>query len=167
LAYAHALTASALLTLQKFPEALDAATKALDLSPKDPDVAVQCALVWASAGRPLEALPLIEGAIAQHPAPPYSYFTVHGYSLLLANRLDDTLKALHQSYELKPEYLYCLFPLVVACVESGDLEQAKAHGRFLRDQIPALTADDNAFVDRLAVPADRARVAAAFRRAGL
>ena len=167
LGYAHALSASALLTLQKFPEALDAAARALDLSPNEPDVAVQCATVWASAGRPLEALALIEGAIAQHPAPPYSYFAVHGYSLLLANRLAEALKKLRKSFELEPAYLYCLLPLVVACVESGDLEQAKTHGRSLRDQIPGITADDNAFVDRLAVPAVRARVAGAFRRAGL
>ena len=167
LGYAHALIASVLLVLQKFPEALDAAAKALELSPKDPDIAVQCASVWALSGRPHEALLLIEGTIAQHPAPPHSYFAIHGISLLLANKRDDALKALHKSLELKPDSPYCLFPLVVACVESGDVEKAKAHARFLHDQMPGITADDNAFVDRIAVPAVRARVAAAFRRAGL
>lgn len=167
LGYPHALAASALQALQKIPEALNAAAKALDLSPEEPDVAILCASVWALSGRPLEALPLIEGAIARHPAPPYSYLAVQGYALLLANRVDDALTALHKSFELKPDSAYCLFPLIVACVESGDLEQAKAHGRFVLDELPGITAEDNAFVDRVTAPADRARVVAAFRRAGL
>ncbi len=103
LGYPHALAASVLLVLQKLPEALDAAAKALDLSPNEPDVAILCASVLALSGRPLEALPLIEGAIAHHPAPPHSYLAVQGYSLLFANRVDDALATLQKSFELKPD----------------------------------------------------------------
>ena len=163
----YVLEASVLAIMQDHPQALAAAEKALAVEPNVADVVANVAWIYTAEGRAEEAVPLMQRAFRLNPFAPAWMHGAHGDSLLWAGYVDESVPALHKCVDQIPDFLLCRLALTYAYVQTGKLDDARAHAREALRINPRITAKDNTYTLALGLPQSRARVIAALRRAGL
>jgi adenylate cyclase len=164
---AHAMVANVLLTLEQHRESLAAAEKALAVSPNDANVLALSAYVLAFSLRADEAVVLMQRAMRLNPFPPPWFYGALGDSLLFAGRVDEAMLAHRQSVQLIPDFIWCQLGLTVDYALLGKTDQAMGQAKEALKINPKISAADNIYVRSIADPMQRAKMVAAFRRAGL
>ena len=90
----HRILAMILLSAREFDRADQHSSRALALNPNDGDAVAYRAYILCFLGRPTEALPLIQRAIALNPFYPAWYWTILARALHGAGRHADAIEAL-------------------------------------------------------------------------
>jgi adenylate cyclase len=114
------------LSLQwRWNEALEANAEALRIDPHRNSTFGERGLLFNLTGRPEEALPLVEQAIALDPRGPEvaSFLQFQGRAYLQLGRYDDAILACEKSLALE-DYWVCYYYLVAAYAQKGDLAKA-------------------------------------------
>lgn len=155
------------LFLKRYHEALENGRAAVQLNPCSFDARQAYSDVLSHAGDPEEAVQETRIALALDPFHPPAVRNQLGRALLLAGRPEEALAELRPLVARLPDYGPAYHSLVVAAVESGHMEEARAAVREVRRIGPhwtMRTIDSLWFFRR---PADAERFRAAYRAAGL
>ncbi len=122
--------------------------------------------VMAAAGYPEEAAKEVSRILALDPLCSPDMHAVLGRALLLAGQPEEALQALRWCAARRPEHIYCFHSMVVAAVETGRMDEARAALEQSRRLQPAWVPQNNtgAWFFRRAV--DLGRFLDAFRMAG-
>lgn len=148
-------------------EAVESGLAAIRLNPCSFDARQACSEVLLHAGDPGEAVQETRIALALDPLHPPGVRNQLGRALLLAGRAEEALAELRPLVARLPDYGPAYHSLVVAAVESGHMEEARAAVREVRRIGPhwtMRTLDSLWFFRR---PDDAERFRAAYRAAGL
>jgi DNA-binding winged helix-turn-helix (wHTH) protein/tetratricopeptide (TPR) repeat protein len=122
--------AFALLLHQRWDEAVMTARAALRAGrPADYVSRTTCAEVLAHGGHPAEAIAAIRRALALDPHCPPITRALLGRALLLDGRPEEALPELRWCAAHLPDYVPCFHSLIVAAVETGRMEEARAAQR--------------------------------------
>ncbi|WP_376098172.1 winged helix-turn-helix domain-containing protein [Roseomonas sp. CCTCC AB2023176] len=125
-----------------------------------------CAEVLAQAGFAEEAAEALQQALALEPLRPASLRAVLGRTLVLAGRPEEALDELRWCAARLPDYAPCFHSLVVACAETGRLEEARTALREVERLYPGWVPRNFTGQWYFRRPGDAARFEAAFRAAG-
>jgi tetratricopeptide (TPR) repeat protein len=148
-------------------EAVEMARAAVQANPCDVESRPTCAEVVAHAGDPETAVRELRLALALNPFSPTTTRAVLGRALLLAGRPEEALQELLWCAPRLPDYAPCHASMVVACVETGRMDEARAAWRTVARILPDWTPrnfDGPWFFHR---DPDAKRFLDAFRAAGL
>jgi DNA-binding winged helix-turn-helix (wHTH) protein/tetratricopeptide (TPR) repeat protein len=152
---------------QRWEAALDAARAALSTwRPAGRHSRITASTVLAHGGHPEEAVVVMQQALALNPAGHPTIHAVLGRALLLAGRAEEALARCNRCVAQLPDYGPAYHSLVVAAIETGRIEEARAALRELvrlrPGWIPRNHTGDWFFRDER----DAQRFLAAFRAAG-
>ena len=118
-------------------------------------------------GRPQEALRLIQQAIRLNPRYPFIYLHFLGHTYRVLGQTEESIAVLKRALAHNPDFLPAYYNLLLASVDLGRLEEARA----LATEILRLSPDFSFTTMTQALPykdpADLERILAAFREAGL
>ncbi len=109
----------------------------------------------------------LQTALSLNPFHPPFWHATLGRALLLAGRPHEALEALLRSRAEAPHYRPCHSSLVVAFVETGRMEAARAAAREFVRLRPGFTVQDYDGVFGFSLPSDTDRFLVAFKAAGL
>jgi predicted Zn-dependent protease len=126
-----------------------------------------CAEVLAHAGHPGEAADAVQLALSLDPHCPPTTRSLLGRALVLAGRMEEALPELQWCAARMPDYAPCFHSLVVAAVETGRLEEARAALREVIRLTPGWVPHNHTGEWFFRRPCDVERFQAAFRAAGL
>jgi tetratricopeptide (TPR) repeat protein len=121
---------------------------------------------YAQLGRADEALELVRRAQRMNPYPPAWWYGAVGDALLFMNRQDEAIVEYKKSVTAIPDFIWGHFGLTVAYVETKRYADAEKQAQAIRKINPTITAEKNTYVRSIRL-ADRPRIIAALRRAGL
>jgi tetratricopeptide (TPR) repeat protein len=132
-ALAHRVLSKRHFTLQSVSvfstKKLDLAVAELEaarrLQPNDPDILADLAAALSFAGRPQEALTLIQKAMELNPSHPGWYFGPSGIALLLTGESERAVRHLRTWSEPNPSWRVPYIFLAAALANSGDVAAAK------------------------------------------
>ena len=148
-------------------EALEVARTAISTNPSDSHNRASHGEILSKAGDHGVGVAELQLAIALNPYHPPFWRATLGRALLLAGHPEKALAELRRCAALTPDYRPCYSSIVVACVEAGRLEEARAAmGEVLRLR-PGWVLRDYDGVWGFRRDADTARFLAAFRAAGM
>jgi TolB-like protein/Tfp pilus assembly protein PilF len=156
-----------LALLGRHDEAVEIAGRAVTANPCDAACRTGYGTVLNMAGLNIEAVAELRIAMALDPFHPPFWWGTLGRALLLAGYPEEALVELRRCKARAPDYRPVYSSLVVACVETGRLEEAQAAGReILRLRAGfVISGYDGVFGFRN--ESDTARFLRAFRAAGL
>ncbi len=148
-------------------EAVAAAERGARANPCDAAGRATYGEVLSMSGNPGAGVAELRTALLLNPFHPPFWHATLGRALLLAGRHDEALEALLRSRAEAPDYRPCHSSLVVAFVETGQMQAARAAmGEFVRLR-PGFTLQDYDGVFGFSRRGDTDRFLAAFRTAGL
>jgi adenylate cyclase len=122
---AHETLAYAYLGQKQYKQAIAAAQRALALDPNSADAHVTLGEVLCFAGRPKEALSLIEQAMRLNPRHPASYLWSLGQVYTLLGRSDEAIAAVQRLLGHQPDHVTAHVMLAVLFSEQGRTEGAR------------------------------------------
>jgi serine/threonine-protein kinase len=164
---AHFALALAHVEGRRFAEARAAARRCVELGPSDADCLMFLATIEARMGLGAEAVEHAAHALELTPIPPAHVLAPLAGVLWSAGRLDEAVAAVDDCLAKAPRYLICRRYRMVALVELGRLDEARAEVGAIRAQYPAASmAWVTGFLADEAT-ALRARAAAAATAAGI
>jgi adenylate cyclase len=105
LAPAHALLGSFHLIKRQYDKAIAEGERAVALMPGEPSVLSICANFLNFAGRPEEAIPLLQKAIRLSPFGPAYFYTNFGTSLRMTGRFEEAVSAYNKAIQLAPDFI--------------------------------------------------------------
>jgi len=108
-----------------YPGALQAAQRAAELNPNDPDSLMALAKAQVRFGNYDEAVANAERARRLHPMAPEYYTYVHGQALYAAGRLEEAESVLRECLIRAPADPNCLLISAAAQSAGGDLKAAQ------------------------------------------
>lgn len=97
---------------------------AMSLQPDNDDARAFFVGIKNFKNEPEIAIPLIESAIASHPAPPFWYYLGYGNALYLAGRFEEAEEILDTCLAQQPAAPYCLRYQIVNYASLGSIEDA-------------------------------------------
>jgi adenylate cyclase len=134
---AHRAVAGLLLIKSQFAAAAAAARRAVELGPNLADALVFASFVLQCSGRPIEAIGLIEKAMALSPTCPANYLGQLGNAYRLAGRYDEALRAFRAYHARSPGF--GLSDIVILHEQAGRLADARATAEQLKAERPNFT----------------------------
>lgn len=157
----------ALSLVGRHTEALEITRTAISANPCDSGNRATHGEILSKAGDHEAGAAELQLAISLNPYHPPFWWAPLGRALLLAGRQEEALAELRRCAALAPDYRPCHSSIVVACAETGRLDEARAAlGEVLRLR-PGWVIRDYDGVWGFRREADTARFLAAFRAAGM
>ena len=150
---------------ERYEDALAAADRAADLNPSDPVAQGARAGILLWLGRPGEAIETIAMLRRIEPQPAPEVVLSLGLAHLVLGGHDAARAAIEANLVRFPDYSYLYAVLAGALAELGRAQEAAAAVAELQQRDPFFTLER--FGARFRLPADRERVLAALRKAGL
>jgi adenylate cyclase len=123
---AHRLLAYVYLRKKQHGEAIAEAKRALALDPNDADGYETLGEILSFAGRPQEALGLVEQALRLNPRQPVSLLWLLGRAYFLTGRYDEAIATLKQVITRNPNQLSAHNDLAIIYIDVGREEEARA-----------------------------------------
>jgi adenylate cyclase len=159
--------AFSLSLLSRDDEAMDAGYRAIRANPCDAGNRATYGEILSRAGLHDAGVAQLQLAVSLNPFHPPFWRATLGRALLLAGRADEALAELRVTARLAPDYRPCHSSLVVAYVEAGQMDEARAAvGHVLRLR-PGWVLRDYDGVFGFRRDEDTARFLSAFRIAGM
>lgn len=156
-----------LALMDRHPEAVAAAERGVRANPCDSAGRATYGEVLSMSGNPEAGVTELRVALSLNPFHPPFWHATLGRALVLAGRSDEAIEELERSRAEAPDYRPCYSSLVVAYVENGQMEAARAAAKeFLRLR-PSFTVRDYDGVFGFRQQSDTERFLNAFQTAGL
>jgi adenylate cyclase len=153
--------------LSRDDKALATGAAGVQANPCDPVTRATYGEILSRAGLHPEGVDELRLAVSLDPFhPPFWHATI-GRALLLAGHPEEALIELHKCIVRAPDYRPCQSSMVVACVETGRLDEARAAMREVLRLRPGWVIRDYVGVFGFRRQADTTRFLAAFRIAGM
>jgi adenylate cyclase len=128
-------------------QAIAEADRAMALGPNDADVYVRAAGVYTGAGRPNEAITLIEKAMRLNPRYPVWYLYFLGCAYAVTERYEEALAAQKKVVLAQPDILPSHIELAAIYRKLGRQEEATAEEAEIRRLNPEIPVDLEEYVD--------------------
>ncbi|HEV8711924.1 MAG TPA: tetratricopeptide repeat protein [Candidatus Binatia bacterium] len=157
----------AYLYKKQHEQAIAAAKRAIALAPNGAEGYADLGFILSFAGRPEEAISLIEKAMRLNPRYPVHYLSFLGMTYGLARRYEEALATLQSATLRNPNYPPPHLHLLVSCSELGRDAEAQAELAGIRRRNPNVSLKLYRRVMPFKDPADLERYLAALRKAGL
>jgi adenylate cyclase len=141
LAIAHAMLEHVCLWKKEHDRAIRAGERALLLDPNNSDTLAIHAMTLSWAGRPEDALPVVEKGMRLNPHHPHWYHFVHGLAFFEVQRLEDAVMAFRRGVARAPQFMPNHFYLAVAYGEQGRDLEASAEATEVIHLNPAMTVE--------------------------
>ena len=122
---AHQTLAYVFLLQKQFAQAIAEAERAMGLEPNDADACVTLGEILSCAGRPQEAVGLVEKALRLDPHYPASYLFALGQAYYLTGRHEEAIAALKRLLTRNPNHPRAHFFLAMVYSEIGRKEEAR------------------------------------------
>ncbi len=122
---AHQTLAYVFLLQKQFAQAIAEAERAMGLEPNDADACVTLGEILSCAGRPQEAVGLVEKALRLDPHYPASYLFALGQAYYLTGRHEEAIAALKRLLTRNPNHPRAHFFLAMVYSEVGRKEEAR------------------------------------------
>lgn len=106
-------------------EAIEAAQRAIHYSPNFADAYALLAWIMNYAGRPHEALAVMETAMRLNPVIPASYSEVLGEIYFLQGSYSEAIAAFERALLINPSYMRVRMWLIATLVQTGSLDEAQ------------------------------------------
>ncbi len=151
---------------RQYDQAIGHCEKALTLSPTS-HVMAHCGRIWTSVGRPQEALELIKKAMRRNPYFNSMYFFILGNAHRLMGNYDEAIAALEARRDSNPNTLSPLVMLAATYAEAGRMDEARATVKDSVKRFPKYSLKRPMRVLRYKDPADKERIIANLRKAGV
>jgi adenylate cyclase len=164
---AHEVLAYGYLYKRQHEQAIAAAKRAITLGPNEAEGTGWLGLILNFAGRPEEAIGLIEKAMRLNPRYPYTYLSWLGMAYRLAGRYDEAIVTLQSATIRNPNFPPPHLHLAVSYSELGRDAEAQAEVAELLRVSPKFSLEGSRRVMPFKDPADTERYLAALRKAGL
>jgi tetratricopeptide (TPR) repeat protein len=151
----------------EYEPAIAEAQRAVALDPNYADSYWDLATVLTVAGRPEEAIEVMEKAMRLNPHAPAFYFDILGVAFFSAGRYEEGIAALKKAVSRNPNYLWAHLNLATAYSQSGREEEARAEAAEVLRIDPTCSLEG---LRRIVIRKDQAvseRYLAALRKAGL
>jgi TolB-like protein len=148
-------------------EAVEVAGKAARANPCDAACRASHGKVLSMAGSHGMGVAELRIALSLDPFHPPFWWGTLGRALVLAGKSEEALVELRRCVSRAPDYRPCYSSMVVACIETGRLEEARASARELLRLRPGFVISDYDGVFGLRNASDTARFLTAFRAAGV
>lgn len=153
--------------LSRDDEALEAGSKGVRANPCDAVSRATYGEILSRAGVHEAGVAELRLAVSLNPLHPPFWWATLGRALLLAGHPHEAVAELRRCAALAPDYRPCYSSMVVASVEAGRLDEARAAMREVLRLRPGWVLRDYDGVFGLRKEADTARFLAAFRAAGM
>ncbi len=164
---AHRLLGYIYLFEKQHERAIRELERAVALDPNDADNYAWFGNALTFAGRPQEALRLIQQAIRLNPRYPFLYLYFLGHTYRLLGQTEESITILKRTLAHNPDFLPAYYNLLLASVELGRLEEARALATEILRLSPNFSVTTMNQVLPYKDPASLDRILAAFRAAGL
>ncbi len=161
------LLAWALSMTGRHDEALAIAHDAITANPSDFNSRTTYGEILSRAGKHAAGVEELRLAMSLNPFLPPFWRATLGRALLLANEPEEALAHLLQCAALAPDYAPCHSSILVACMETGRLEEARGAMRELLRLRPGWKNDEHDGVWGFRREADTDRFLSAFRNIGM
>jgi TolB-like protein/Flp pilus assembly protein TadD len=159
--------AMVLALMGRHPEAVEAAERGARANPCDAASRATYGEVLSMSGSYAAGVAELRTALALNPFHPPFWHATLGRALLLASQHQEALQELLRSRAEAPDYRPCHSSLVVAFVETGQMEAAREAAREFVRLRPGFMLDDYDGFFGFSRPSDTERFLMAFRAAGL
>jgi TolB-like protein/Flp pilus assembly protein TadD len=156
-----------LAVLGRHDEAAEVAGAAVAGNPCDAGCRAGYGTVLNMAGSHTDAVKELRVALSLDPFHPPFWWGTFGRALVLAGQPEEALAELHRCVARAPDYRPCYSSLVVACVETGRLDEARAAAREILRLRAGFVISDYDGVFGFRNEADTTRFLHAFRAAGM
>jgi adenylate cyclase len=151
--------------MREFDKAIAEGEKAVELNPNGDQAMAYLGCFLNVAGRPAEAITVLDKAMRLNPMPPAYYYSWLGMGYRLTNQNDKAIATLEKGLRVQPENMMCLLGLTAAYSQAGRQEDArKTAVEFLRLN-PKFSVE--AYAKMYKDPAVAEQLVDALRKAGL
>jgi tetratricopeptide (TPR) repeat protein len=152
---------------QQRDQAIAEGERALVLAPNCADCYAGMAWILILAGRPAEAIGLVEKAMRLNPRCPQSYLFTLGFAYRLTGQYEEAIEASQQTLACSPNFLWAHLHLAATYSEMGREEEARAEVAEILRISPHFSPE--VFIQKTPQkdPAITERTLAALRKAGL
>ncbi len=127
--HTHLLLGRAYLLRRQYEQSIAEIEKAIEAGPNEADAYVNLGATLNFAGRPEEAIPLVQKAIRLNPFPPTWYFLTLGHSYQQTGRYEEAIELYKISVQREPNNLFSRVRLTDTYILSGSEEEARAEAR--------------------------------------
>ena len=114
---------------RQYEEAIAAGEQAVKVAPGSAFARICLGRSLLFAGRYKEALVYLERALRMNPFPPIDYFMDIGGAHIFLRNHEEAVSAFKKVLSIVPKHQYARLTLIVAYVEMGRLEEARAEAR--------------------------------------
>jgi adenylate cyclase len=119
--------------MREYDKAIAEGEKAVELNPNGDQAMAYLGCFLNVAGRPAEAITVLDKAMRLNPMPPAYYYSWLGMGYRLTNQNDKAIATLEKGLRVQPENMMCLLGLTAAYSQAGREEDArKTAVEFLR-----------------------------------
>ena len=161
----HYMLGMIYLNMHEYDKAIAEAEKGVELNPNGHEALGLLGWFLNCAGRPAEAVTLLERAMRLNPMPPAIYYGFLGTSHMLMHRYEKATAILEKGVQVQPDNSPCLVYLAAAYSMSGRQEDARKTAAELLRLNPKFSVES--FAKLYKDPAVRERLTDAWRQAGL
>ncbi len=167
LSVAHRLLGYIYLFEKQHERAISELERAVALDPNDADNYAWFGSALTFVGRPQEALRLIQQAIRLNPRYPFIYLHFLGHTYRVLGQTEESIAVLKRALAHNPDFLPAYYNLLLASVDLGRLEEARALATEILRLSPNFSFTTMTQALPYKDPADLEHILAAFRQAGL
>jgi adenylate cyclase len=151
--------------MREYDKAIAEGESAVELNPNGNEALAFLGAFLNSAGRPADAITVLDKAMRLNPMPPAYYYGWLGTSYRLMNQYDRAIATLEKGLRVQPDHMICLINLAAAYSLAGRQEDArKTAAEFLRLN-PKFSLE--AYAKLYKDPAVQERLVDALHKAGL
>ncbi|MEW6114845.1 MAG: tetratricopeptide repeat protein, partial [Thermodesulfobacteriota bacterium] len=161
----HYMLGMIYLNMRQYDKAIAEAEKGVELNPNGHEALGLLGWFLNCAGRPAEAVTLLERAMRLNPMPPAIYYGFLGTSHMLMHRYEKATAILEKGVQVQPDNSPCLLYLAAAYSMAGRQEEARKTAAELLRINPKFSVET--FAKLYKDPAVRERLTDAWRQAGL
>ncbi len=161
----HYMLGFVYLNMREYDEAIAEGKRGVELNPNGHEALAFLGIILNLAGRPAEALTVLEKATRLNPMPPAFQYAYLGFSQLLMNHNDKAIPTLEKGLRVQPDHTPCLINLAAACSQGGRQEDARKTAAELIRLNPKFSAETYAKIYK--EPTVREQLVDALRKAGL
>jgi len=166
--YAAHIVLSALYGIRKEPDkGIAALERAIFINPNGADAYAHLGSFLTGAGKPEEAIELIEKAFRLNPIPPDFYLRYLGNAKYALGQYEDAIELYKRVLRGSPNYLGAHLNLTATYIAAGHEDEARHQAEELRKLDPAFSLDRYAEMLFHKDEADAERYIADLRKAGL
>jgi adenylate cyclase len=127
LAHPHVILGKYYIILNKdYEKGIAEAERAVTLEPNSVDAHTQLGINLAWAGRPAEAIPILQKAMRLSPIPPHLCLHALAMCILAAGRFEESIALFRRIVQKEPNQLTSQLGLVLALMAAGKEDEARA-----------------------------------------